>query len=248
MHLHGKVALVTGSSRGIGAACARRLSQDGAAVVVHYRQQAGEAEKVRAEIVASGGRAVTCQADLADTSRISALVESAVQALGRLDILVNNAAIGEPGRLDTMDLAHIHRHLSTNITALLLTTQAAVKAFGGEGGCVINMSSINGSRPVPGGSVYSATKAAVEAITKSLAIELGPRRIRVNAVAPGATDTEMLRAALPPGGEETLFKRTLLAQRLGRPEEIAAVVSFLAGPDGAWVTGQVINASGGLQV
>jgi 3-oxoacyl-[acyl-carrier protein] reductase len=248
MHLNGKVAIVTGSSRGIGAACARRLAEDGAALVIHYRQQSADAETVRAGIVAKGGRATLCQADLADPSQIPALVDAAVQTFGRLDILVNNAAIGEPGRIDGMDLAHITRHLSTNITALLLTTQAAVRAFGAGGGCVINMSSINGSRPVPGGSVYSGTKAAVDAITRSLAIELGPRGIRVNAVAPGATDTEMLRAALPPGGEDTLAKRTLLANRLGKPEEIAAVVSFLAGPDGAWITGQVINASGGLQI
>jgi 3-oxoacyl-[acyl-carrier protein] reductase len=248
MQLEGKVALVTGSSRGIGAACARRLAGDGAAVVVHYRERSGEAERVRAGIVARGGRAIAQRADLADHAQIGALVRAAVEEFGRLDILVNNAGVAEPKALEDIDAAHIQRHLAVNVVALLLATQAAVPLFGPEGGVVINMSSINGSRPVAGGSVYSATKAAVEAITRSLALELGPRRVRVNAVAPGATDTEMLQSVLPPGVEAKVANRTVLGQRLGRPEDIAAVVAFLAGPDAAWITGQVLNASGGLQV
>lgn len=248
MQLRGKVALITGSSRGIGAACARRLAQEGASVVVHYHKQAEMAEQVRGDIVAGGGKATIRQADLTEPTEVRALVQSAMDAFGRLDIVVNNAGIGEVGKLDSIDAAHILRHFAVNVASVLLVTQAAARFFGADGGSVINISSINANRPVPGASVYSASKAAVDALTRSLASELAPRRVRVNAVAPGATDTAMLRSVLQSGAESVVVQHTLLGQRLGQPEDIAAVVAFLAGPDSEWITGQVLNASGGLQI
>jgi len=161
MRLAGKVALVTGSSRGIGAACARRLAQEGAAVIVHCRERVSLAEQVASEISKAGGRAVAKQADVTDPAAIQELVEASVQAFGRLDILVNNAAMAEIRSLDAMSLDHIQRQFTANVVSVLLATQAAVRAFGPEGGTVINISSINASRPVPGGSVYCAAKAAV---------------------------------------------------------------------------------------
>lgn len=217
-------------------------------MIVHYHKEAEAAERVKSEIMARGGKATMRQADLTQPAEINPLVQSAVDAFGRLDIVVNNAGIGQPGNLDSIDPEHIWRHFSINVAAVLLVTQAAVRFFGEEGGAVINMSSVNGSRPVPGGSVYSASKAAVEALTKSLAAELAPRRVRVNAVAPGATDTDMLRSILQPGAEEAIAQLTLLGRRLGRANDIASVVVFLAGPDSAWITGQVLNVSGGLQI
>lgn len=176
------------------------------------------------------------------------LVAATIEAFGRLDLLVNNAAVAEVATLEAIDAGHLQRHFAANVGAVLFGSQAAARVFGEKGGAIVNISSINASQPPPGGAVYSATKAAVEAVTKCLAIELGPRRIRVNAVAPGATDTGMLRSVLRPGVEQEILEKTLLGDRLGTPEDIAAVVAFLAGPDAGWITGQVINASGGLQI
>ena len=248
MTLEGKVAIVTGAAGGIGAGCARRLAREGAALALHYRSQAEAAEELAKEIRDAGGRAETFQADLADPDAATALVCAAVSAFGGLDILVNNAAVGRPAPLEAIDAEHLRRHFGANVASVIFTTQAAAAAFGESGGCIVNISSVNAARPVPGASVYSASKAAVEALTKSLAAELAPRRIRVNAVAPGATDTAMLRAAHKPEVLEEVAAKTLLGQRLGQPEDIAAVVAFLAGPDAAWITGQVLNASGGLQI
>ena len=248
MSLKGKVAIVTGASGGIGSGCALRLAQDGATVVLHYHSSAAAAEDLASEIRATGGEALPLQANLAEPSAPQALVAAATDAFGRLDLLVNNAAVAEVAELEAIDAGHFQRQVAINLGAVLFASQAAARAFGPEGGCIVNISSINASKPVPRGSVYSATKAAVEAVTKSLAIELGPRRIRVNAVAPGATDTAMLRGVLPAGAEQEICRETPLGGRLGQPEDIAAVVAFLAGPDAAWITGQVINASGGLQI
>ena len=248
MSLKGRVAIVTGASGGIGSACARRLARDGAAVVVHYHAREAAAEALAAEIRAEGGAALPLQADLSDPAAPAALVAAATEAFGRLDLLVNNAAVAEVAALEAIDAGHVQRHFAANVGAVLFASQAAARAFGEAGGAIVNVSSINASQPPPGGAVYSATKAAVEAITKSLAIELGPRGIRVNAVAPGATDTGMLRSVLPPGMAQQIREKTPLGNRLGTPDDIAAVVAFLAGPDAAWITGQVINASGGLQI
>ncbi len=248
MSLKGRVAIVTGASGGIGSACARRLARDGAAVVVRYHARKAAAEALAAEIRAAEGAALPLQADLSDPAAPAALVAAAVEAYGQLDLLVNNAAVAEVAPLEAIDAAHVQRHFAANVGAVLFASQAAARAFGEAGGAIVNISSINASQPPPGGAVYSATKAAVEAITKSLAIELGPRGIRVNAVAPGATDTGMLRSVLTTGAEQQIREKTLLGGRLGTPDDIAAVVAFLAGPDAAWITGQVINASGGLQI
>ena len=248
MSLKGSAAIVTGASGGIGSACARRLARDGASVVLHYRARRAAAENLAAEIKGAGGTVLPVQADLSDPAAPAALVAAGVEAFGRLDLLVNNAAVAEGAPLEAIDAAHLRRHFDTNVAAVLFASQAAARAFGAEGGAIVNISSINAERPPPGGAVYSATKAAVEAATKGLAVELGPRGIRVNAVAPGATDTGMLRSVLRPGMEQEIREKTLLGHRLGRPEDIAAVVAFLAGPDAAWITGQVLNASGGLQI
>ncbi len=248
MTLQGKTAIVTGATGGIGAACARRLAHEGAAVALHYRSQDQVAEALAEAIRAEGGRAETFQADLADPDAATALVGAALAAFGGLDILVNNAAVGHPAPLEAIDAEHVRRHFGANVESVIFTTQAAAAAFGETGGCIVNISSINAQRPVASAAAYSASKAAVEALTGSHAAELAPRRVRVNAVAPGATDTAMLRAAHAPEVLDQVAARTLYGQRLGRPEDIAAVVAFLAGPDGEWITGQVINASGGLQI
>jgi 3-oxoacyl-[acyl-carrier protein] reductase len=248
MEFQDKTVLVTGSARGIGAACARRFAQAGAQVVVHYLHNAEAAEDVANSIRMMGGKAVVIQADLAQPTQIQQLVDTAIGAFGCLHILVNNAGICQIDSLTTIQPDHFYHQFAVNVGSVLFTTQATVRSLSKTGGSVINISSINGSRPVAGAAVYSATKAAVEALTKSLAIELAPQGIRVNAVAPGTTDTPLLRSALPPDREAVLADHTLYGRRLGRPDDIAEVVMFLASSKADWITGQVINASGGLQI
>ena len=248
MRFKDKAVLVTGASRGIGAACACRFAQEGAKVVVHYLNNLEAAENVAKFIRAEGGQATLIQADLAEPPQVEQLVDAAAQAFGGLHILVNNAGTAKIGLLDTVDPEQFHQQFAVNVGSVLFATKAAYRAFDPAGGAVINISSINGSRPVAGASVYSATKAAVEALTKSLAIELAPRRIRVNAIAPGTTETDMLRSGLSPDMEATIIEHTLYGRRLGRPADIAEVVAFLASTEADWITGQVLNASGGLQI
>ena len=248
--LDGKGALVTGGSRGIGAAIARRLAHEGAHVIINFRESKVKAEQVVSDIATNGGRAEAVQADIADGRQLRALIEHAdarLNAAGRrLDVLVNNAGIADRGGLEQIDEADIDRQFATNVKSVILSAQAVARVFGEQGGAIINISSISARLPGPGYAVYAGTKAAVEAITVALARELGPRGVRVNAVAPGTTDTDMTRRVLTAELEEMTANRTAL-RRLGRPDDIAKVVAFLASDDAAWVTGEIITASGGLR-
>ncbi len=243
--LDGKVALVTGASRGIGAAVALRLARNGAHVFVNYRADASGADAVVHAIRAGGGQADVLQADVSRVPDVQALVDRVADAGGRLDILVNNAAVCGPGTVDSLTEADFDGHFAANVKSVLFASQAAVPHLAQRGGAIVNVSSVNGRKPAAGASVYSASKAAVDAITAALAEELGPRRIRVNAVAPGATDTVMLRGANPADAVASIALQTPLG-RLGLPEDIARTVAFLASEKASWITGQVLTASGGL--
>jgi len=241
--LSGKRALVTGGSRGIGAAIARRLAADGADVAITYEKSADLAEAVAAEIRAAGRKAVAVQADAGTPAGARAAVEGAVAALGGLDVLVNNAGIGRMGNFADQSLEDIDALLNVNVRGVLLTTQEALQHIP-EGGRVISIGSNLGDRVAFGGiSVYSATKSALESFTRGLARELGPRAITVNLVRPGATDTDMNPADGPTA--DAIRAQTALG-RYARPEEIAAAVAFLAGPDAGYVTGTGILVDGGV--
>ncbi len=240
-----KIALVTGASRGIGAAIARRLAADGASVVLNYAKGAAAAESIVNELTAAGNKAIAIAADLRDPSAIKALVDAAVKKFGRIDILVNNAGWAEFNRpLETLDTGHYDRQMDLNVRGLLLTTQATLPHMP-DGGRVINIGSGITHMPTPGSIVYSITKAAVEMATKVLAKELGPRKITVNCVAPGTTDTELLQGSMGPDVLPAIIAMTPLG-RLGRVEDIADVVAFVASDEARWITGDVISASGGL--
>jgi 3-oxoacyl-[acyl-carrier protein] reductase len=246
-NLAGKVAIVSGASKGIGAAIAEKLAEDGAKVVVNYSKSAAEAKQVVARIQAKGGKASAVQADVSKPAEAKALVDAAVREFGKLDILVNNAGVFEFLPLASVHEEHFDRQFNLNVKGLLFATQAASNAFNGHGGSIINISSVVSLSPVANGSVYSATKGAVDAITKSLAAELGPRKILVNSVLPGMTETEGVQAMA--GSAE--FRAQVVPQtplgRIGQPRDIANVVSFLASEDAGWITGQVIPVSGGLR-
>jgi 3-oxoacyl-[acyl-carrier protein] reductase len=246
--LEGKVALVTGAARGIGAAIAERLAADGASVAINYATSKEDAEALAERIRGNGGKAKAIQADIGNPSQAKAFVDAAVKEFGRLDILVNNAGKFHIGPIGTVDEADVRSLFAVNVDGPIFATQAAASYFSTEGGRVINVSSIAATHPLPGLSVYSATKAALEALTRVWAAELGPRGVTVNAVAPGAVDTAMLKAATPRmGGEEAvkgIVARTPLG-RLGTTSDVADVVAFLASPDARWVTGQVVEVSGG---
>jgi 3-oxoacyl-[acyl-carrier protein] reductase len=246
--LQDKVAIVTGASKGIGAAIARHLAAEGTAVVVNYASSKEDADRVVAEITGSGGKAMAVQANVAKQAEIQRLFAEAKQAFGRLDILVNNAGVYEFSPLEAVTEEHFHRQFNLNVLGLILASQEAAKQFGPAGGSIINVSSGVSANPPPNASVYSATKAAVDAVTKSLAKELGPRNIRVNSINPGPVLTEGVRAA---GFEESGFLKQLEAQtplgRIGQPQDIAPAAVFLASPDAAWITGETLVISGGLR-
>jgi 3-oxoacyl-[acyl-carrier protein] reductase len=246
--LAGKVAVVTGASLGIGAGIAERLSADGAAIVINYGRNQAAADALVSKLRAAGGKAVAVQADVRDRGQLATLMGTAKAEFGRLDILVNNAGVYEFRPLEAVDETHYDRQFDTNVKALLFATQEAVKVFGEDGGAVVNISSLVGAAPPANGSVYAATKAAVDAITRSLAAELGPKKIRVNAVAPGMVVTEGLHA-MDGGGD---FQKFVLSQtplgRLGKPSDIASAVAYLASPDAEWITGQVVTVSGGTRL
>lgn len=244
--LNGKVALVTGASKGIGAAIAVQLAAEGAAVVVNYASSKQGADKVVERIVKAGGRAIAVGANLAHPAEIKALATATKEAYGKIDVLVNNAGVYEFLPLDAITPEHIRTHFDLNVMGLLLMTKAAVGEFPGEGGSVINISSGAGRSGAPGGSVYSGTKAAVDTITLSLARELGPRNIRVNAVSPGLVWTEGTAAMKGSPIEMRIVSETPLA-RVGVPEDIAKVVVFLASAESAWINGEVVQVSGGLR-
>jgi 3-oxoacyl-[acyl-carrier protein] reductase len=244
--LAGQVAIVTGASKGIGAAIATHLGAAGASVVVNYSSSKEGADRVVDVITKRGGTAVAVQANVSQRGDIDRLFAETKSAFGRLDILVNNAGIFEFAPLENVTEEHFQRQFNLNVLGLLLTTQKAVEAFGADGGSIINISSVASVNPPPGASVYSATKGAVDAITKSLSKELGPRKIRVNSLNPGMIETEGVHTA---GFIGTDFHKTIEAQtplgRIGQPDDIGPVAVFLAAPDSGWVTGQTILVSGG---
>jgi 3-oxoacyl-[acyl-carrier protein] reductase len=246
--LSGKVALVTGASKGIGASIATHLAAEGAAVVVNYASSKEGADRVVAEITAQGGKAVAVQANVADPADIARLVAETKAAFGPIDILVNNAGIYEFAPIDELTAEHFHRHFDLNVLGLLLTTQESLKAFNPAGGSVINLSSIASTARLPGSAVYSATKASVDAITRVLAAELGPRGIRVNSVNPGMVETEGTHTA---GIIESDFQKLIKSQtplgRIGQPQDIGTVVTFLASSDAAWLSGESIFVAGGYR-
>jgi len=246
--LEGKVAVVTGASKGIGASIAEHLAAEGASVVVNYASSKSGADAVVGRIARNGGKAVSAQADVSKPEDISRLFAETKAAYGKLDVLVNNAGIYEFAPLGSVTADHFHKQFDLNVLGLLLATQEAVKLIGPEGGSIINISSVVGPMPAQGGSVYSATKAAVDAVTISLSKELGPRKIRVNSLNPGMVETEGVRAA---GLAESDFRRTIESHtplgRIAQPEEIARAAVFFASDDAGWVTGQSLILAGGYR-
>ena len=245
--LNGKVALVTGASKGIGAAIARTLAAEGAAVVVNYASSQAGADAVVADIARAGGKAVAVRGDVSRADDAKALADAAVRHFGRLDILVNNSGVYQFGALEEITEEHYRRQFDVNVLGLLLTTQAAAKHMG-EGGSIVNVSSLV-TRTVPAASaVYTGTKGAVDAITGVLAQELGPRRIRVNAVSPGVVETEGTHAAGIIGSElEAGAKAKTPLGRVGQPQDIASIVAFLASDDSYWLNGEILYAGGGMR-
>jgi len=247
-NLQGKVALVTGASKGIGAAIARELAARGAAVAVNYSGSKAGAEKVVAAIQAAGGKAIAVQADLSNPDSIGPLVDKTASELGPIDILVNNAGVYEFGPIEQVTAAHFNKMFNLNVLGLLLTTQAALRHFAPQGGSIVNIGSV-AADGIGGASVYSATKGAVDSISIALAQELGPRKIRVNALNPGMIVTEGVEAAGIVGSdfEKEAVARTPLG-RIGQPQDVASVAAFLASDDAAWVNGQTIQAAGGYRL
>jgi len=246
--LLGKVAVVTGASKGIGAAIAKHLAAEGAAVVVNYSSSKDAADRVVSDITKSGSRAIAVQANVAKPDDIKRLFAETKQAFDKLDILVNNAGVYEFAPLENVTPEHFHKQFDLNVLGLTLASQEAAKHFGASGGSIINISSVVSHSPVATGSIYSATKAAVDAITKSLAKELGPRNIRVNAINPGMVETEGLRGA---GIAESDFRKTVESQtplgRIGQPDDIAPAAVFFASSDSSWITGETLTISGGMR-
>jgi 3-oxoacyl-[acyl-carrier protein] reductase len=244
--LKAKVAVVTGASKGIGASIAAHLADEGAAVVVNYATSKTAADSVVHRIKEKGGTAVAIQADLSKPDDIKRLFAQTKAAYGKVDVLVNNAGVYEFAPLDSVTPEHFHKQFNLNVLGLLLATQEAVKLMGRSGGSIINISSIVGPMPFENASVYSATKAAVDAVTIALSKELGPKNIRVNSLNPGMVETEGLHAT---GIAESDFRKTVESQtplgRIGRPEDIARVAVFYASDDAGWVTGQTLVLAGG---
>ena len=247
--LQGKVAVVTGASKGIGAAIARYLANEGAAVVVNYASSKKDADRVVDEVTRGGGRAVAIQGNVAKREDIDRLFAETKKAFGRLDILVNNAGVYEFAPLEEITEAHVRKQFDVNVVGLLLASQAAARHFDASGGSIINIGSAATSVTAPNTAVYTATKAAVEAVTQTLAKELGPRNIRVNAINPGGVETEGVRAAglIDNDFAKQLEAQTPLGARIGQPQDIAPVAVFLASADAAWITGEILRVAGGLR-
>jgi 3-oxoacyl-[acyl-carrier protein] reductase len=243
--LNGKVAVVTGASKGIGARIALRLASEGAAVVVNYAGGKAGAENVVASILKAGGKAIAVQADVSKSEDARRLLEAAKSAFGRLDILVNNAGVFEFAPLEQVTEASFRRQFDINVLGTIMVTQQALNYFGAEGGSVINLSSISSVNPVPNSVVYSSSKSAVDAVTQALARELASRKIRVNAIAPGMTATEGLTAMGVDDDAAKSIGAGLPMGRIGKPDDIAEVAAFLASDRSAWVTGERITVSGG---
>jgi 3-oxoacyl-[acyl-carrier protein] reductase len=246
--LAGKVAVVTGASKGIGAAIARQLAAEGAAVVVNYSASQAGADKVVGEIKAAGGQAVAVQANVAKKPDIEKLVAETKKAFGRIDILVNNAGVYEFAPLEQITEEHFRKQFDVNVLGLLLTTQEALKHFNLAGGSIVNVSSVVSTLGFPNAAVYSGTKGAVDAVTRSLAKELGTRGIRVNAINPGMVETEGVHAAGIAGSD---MQKQTEAQtplgRIGQPQDIARAAVFLASAESGWITGETLTVAGGYR-
>ena len=245
--LTGKVAIVTGASKGIGAGIAKSFGEAGASVVVNYASSRDGADRVVAQIKAAGGKAIAVQADVSKSADVKKLFAETKQTFGPIDILVNNAGVYDFGPLEAVTEQEFHREFNINVLGTLLATQESLNHFGPDGGSVINISSVASANPVPNAVVYSATKSAVDSITKSLARELAPRKIRVNAIAPGGVETEGTHRLGVIGSD---FEKQLVAAtplgRIGQPDDIAKLALHLASDEAAWLTGERITASGGL--
>jgi 3-oxoacyl-[acyl-carrier protein] reductase len=245
--LTGKVAVVTGASKGIGAAIAKSLAAEGASVVVNYASSKAGADAVVSAITAAGGKAVAVGGDVSKTAEAQGIIDAAIRNYGRLDVLVNNSGVYEFGPIDSVTEEQFHKIFNINVLGVLLTTQAAVKHLG-EGGSIINIGSGVSRITPPNSAVYTGTKGAVDAITGVLAKELGPRKIRVNSLNPGIVETEGTHTAGFIGSD---FEKGVVSQtplgRTGKPEDIASVAVFLASDDSHWLTGEVLIASGGLR-
>jgi 3-oxoacyl-[acyl-carrier protein] reductase len=247
--LSNKVAIVTGASKGIGAGIATALAAEGARVCVNYSSDREGAERVAKAITGNGGEAIAVGADVSKAAEVVQLFKEVDSAFGRLDVLVNNAGVFRFGAVSEITEQAFHLHFNINVLGVILTVQEAIKRFGSDGGSIINLSSIVGSHPVPGALLYASTKGAIETLTRGLAIELAPRKIRVNAIAPGHTETEGNATAgtFEGGAGAALAAKTPLS-RLGRVTDIAPLAVFLASDESAWITGEVIRAAGGLVV
>ncbi len=245
--LEGKVAVVTGASKGIGAAIAKHLAAEGAAVVVNYASSKEGADRVVDEIAKKGGNAVAVQANVAKQADIDRLFAETKRKFGKLDILVNNAGVYEFSPVESVTEGHFHKQFDLNVLGLVLTSQAAVKHFSPTGGSIVNISSLASTLAPANASVYSATKGAVDTLTKSLAKELGPRKIRVNAINPGMVETEGVHAA---GFIDSDFQKRQEAEtplgRIGQPDDIAPAAVFFASDEAAWITGETLVIAGGL--
>jgi 3-oxoacyl-[acyl-carrier protein] reductase len=246
--LKGKVAVVTGASKGIGAGIAKSLAAEGASVVVNYSSSKEGADRVVAAITKQGGKAIAIQGDVSKAADVQRLFKETKKAFGSLDVLVNNAGVYKFEPLEAVTEDEFHRQFNTNVLGLLLATREAVKYFGPEGGSVINIGSVASRLTPPMSSVYSATKGAVDAVTAVLAKELGPRKIRVNSINPGGVDTEGVQSAGIVGSD---FQKQMVAAtplgRFGQPEDIAPVAVFLASQNSGWLTGETLLASGGYR-
>src|SRR5712672_2649845 len=246
--LSGKVAVITGASKGMGAAIAKQLAAEGASVVVNYASSKQGADQVVNDITVLGGKAIAVQGDVAKTADIEHLFAEASKAFGRLDILINNAGVYRFAPLEEVTEDEFHRQFNTNVLGIILATREAVKYFGNDGGSVVNIGSTITSVTPPTSVVYAATKGAVSTITRVLAKELGPKKIRVNSIKPGVVETEGSQALGFAGSD---FEKQMIAQtplgRLGQPQDIAPVAAFLASPDSGWITGEILQVAGGLR-
>ena len=245
-NLQGKVAVVTGASKGIGAGIARALGAAGAAVVVNYATDQAGAEKAVADIKSKGGKAVAVKGDVSKSADVKHLFDETRKAFGRLDVLVNNAGVFKFAPLEEATEAEYQRQFGINVLGPLQATREALPLFGPQGGSVINISSIVSRMGIPGSSIYAGTKGALDTITQVLASELGPRKIRVNSINPGMVESEGTHTAGFIGSD---FQKSIEAQaplgRIGQPDDVAKVAVFLASDDSAWLTGERISASGG---
>jgi 3-oxoacyl-[acyl-carrier protein] reductase len=246
--LNGKVAVVTGASKGIGAGIAKEFTLEGASVVVNYASAKQDADRVVDEISKRGGKAIAIQANVAKKGDVERLFAETKKAFGRLDVLINNAGVYQFAPLEEVTEAEFHREFNTNVLGLLLTTQEGIKYFNPDGGSIINISSLASSLTPPTAVVYNATKGAVDAITRTLAKELGPRKIRVNSINPGLVETDGVRAA---GFDQGDLRKSVEAQtpfgRVGQPGDIAPAAVFFASSDSAWITGETLRVAGGLR-